>query len=887
RTCQTPTTPSDVGHLLPPIGDRKPRRHHGDHLPPVPPHTEPPLPRPAPVHCNISGLYDPALDPSPIGEEERGKVQPVRISRIVPSWASSAAAQESKGVGRSRVDADVATVVTVLNGCKTRGTFRHSVSTCEGWANAAGSDDEDNCLDIFVEGFSRGIDHATLFPSEIFCRELQNGGRGISKTPRLLLGEAGHSSDVSESYLGLTILLARAGEWFQTAAQGAQNEQDGEVYEGASDHSIDGHAWEATVTRLIFQRADGTPGPSQNAFRVQFEPGPLGVELEEHPSQRGIVQIRRVLQAGQAELDGRLSAGCLTVAVGNWDEHRAISPPPPTRDGDPGATFASDVADIDTYGSLDITNTRLRAVNGTAGAEKDSQVVIRSLAEIEEAISRRGCDRLFVLWVLDRQAPEAIAALGRPEADSACSAPRRRQRSTRSIFTACQSEGNEGVEGPFPSAKRGERTLKSSSTSILTGPGSLHLQAVKGMLGAPGWDSGLPLPRGNGSLEYSLSSNENEAIASERGLTGPGAKRAGGEVQPGAGLLQSTLKSPDEVTGERMSKFGRGGGLDWASRKEETCGNRREKVGVESTVGWEFETGGGIFDEDDQGLAPRKHPREKSPSRIADEEVPPPFPLGLQASIMDEVAVFIWFCNNHESATMKVSWIDYDGKRVARRSLAPGSCYFERSFATHPWVIQHDDSNDRGETQSLHHEDFQSRFRQQQQPQYQASGKEESEHDEECCVVRLGDAMSLGRFTGSLIWNPTGRTLSITKQAKVGVPGMSAAAHAAVGSDTSDGAGLDPGMKRLCMAGPRREAEEARAKTLRAIVRGEKIRTLQEMKTWRIHPSGGTGADMKGRNGQGGDGGCGVAESGVGGLGQGVPNLRVIMMGSSSLNYGE
>ncbi|CAN0370098.1 unnamed protein product, partial [Ectocarpus sp. 13 AM-2016] len=42
---------------------------------------------------------------------------------------------------------------------------------------------------------------------------------------------------------------------------------------------------------------------------------------------------------------------------------------------------------------------------------------------------------------------------------------------------------------------------------------------------------------------------------------------------------------------------------------------------------------------------------------------------------------------------VQVSWIDYDGRRVPRRSLAPGACYFERSFATHPWVIQHSDSN--------------------------------------------------------------------------------------------------------------------------------------------------------------------------------------------------
>lgn len=136
--------------------------------------------------------------------------------------------------------------------------------------------------------------------------------------------------------------------------------------------------------------------------------------------------------------------------------------------------------------------------------------------------------------------------------------------------------------------------------------------------------------------------------------------------------------------------------------------------------------------------------------------------------------------------------------------------------------------------------------------------------------------MAQARLTGSLIWNPTGRTLSIAKQAKVSVPGMSAAAHAAVGSSATDGAGLDPGMKRLCMTGSRREAEEARARAGRAAVRKEKVNILEEMKTWRTHPFSGV------EGGVGGVGGSGQIEEGVaGGLGQGVPNLRVVMTGSS------
>lgn len=597
------------------------------------------------------GLYDPALDPSPIGKEERGKVQPVRISRIVPRCASSSGPQDSKGV-----NPNVATVVTVLNGYRTKSYIDRLTSKDGNWGFAADSDDED-CIDIFVEGFSRGIDHATLLPSEVFCRVLQNGSKGISDIPRNPSGEAGPSLDVSERYLGLTILLARTGEWFQTAAQGPQNDQGGgEADDNAADRNIDGHSSEAIITQLIFQRADGTPGPSRNASRVQFEPGPLGVELEAYPGRSGIVQVRRVLQAGQAELDGRLCAGSLIVAVGDWDESGVFDPPPPARDGDPAATRTVAAEGVDIYGSLDVINDTLRALDESAGVGKGSQGIIRSLGEIEQAISRRGSDRLFFLWVLDRQAPEAIAALGYPEADGARTAPCKW--SPQSTVASCQSEGNGEAEGPYPPSKIREGLSTSFGISALLRPKSRHLEAEnKPLGGAPGWESGSAFFGGKDSLEYSLSSNDVLATASNRSRTRPDDQLGERGVQPVSGPSQSALEYPKGVTRDGVFKSRKEIDINWTSRKEETTcsGYRFEKGGGASTVGWEFETGGGIFDEDDQGLAARKHPREMPPARKADKELPQPFPLGLQASVVDEFAVFIWFCNNHESAVMKVS----------------------------------------------------------------------------------------------------------------------------------------------------------------------------------------------------------------------------------------
>ncbi|CAM9275422.1 unnamed protein product [Ectocarpus sp. 6 AP-2014] len=882
RTHHTPTTPSDVGHLLPPIGGRKPRRDEsGSSLPPISPYVEPSLPCPAPVDRNRSGLYDPALDPSPIGKEERGKVQPVRISRIVPRQDSGLGALELQGAARSAEGPPIPTAVTVLNGYRTQHMTDRTSAPAGDYASAADvlSEDEERCIDVFVEGFSRGIDHETLLPSEMFCRALQHGSQGPPKPSSLISEDSRHYLDVREGYLGLTVFLARTSEWSGTIDGGVQGEkQDEPIEPGIGDESDrdDGKlATETEITHMIFQREDGTPAPSRNAFRVQFEPGPLGVELEEYPGARGIVRVRRVLQAGQAELDGRLSAGCLIVAVGGWDEASVNSALRPNTASGAGAGHVA-LDGVDIYGNLDVPALRSSAMDGGSGAKAHDSAIIRSLADFEEAVSCREPDRLFVLWALDRHAPEAVAALGPPQANGVCTVPR--GWSPASLYSRRRNEGGGKARVAFPPGSERQRPFGASKSPKSQG----YEETVPE--GAPGWETATSLARGRDSLGYSLSSDRPKLASSPRNqashAAGGGQLQAGGG-QPEADLATSAFGSPKEVTGsERLAA-----GIDrlgWPSREGEGGAPRFGEGGARSAQGWEFETGGGIFDDDDQGLASRKHPT-RSQATLAPaaapadetEEKPPTFPLGLESSAVDDLAVFIWFCNNHESAVMKVSWIDYDGRRVPRRSLAPGACYFERSFATHPWMIEHSDSNHYG-NRSLHAGGQQEEKRESTgsgaPAPLQPSPREAGDGDDaELCVVRLGDAMALAQFTGSLIWNPTGRTLSITKQARVGVPGMSAAARAAVGAGVEDGGGLDPGMKRLCMAGQRREAEEARARAARAVVREEKARVLEEMKAWRTHPLGGRGLGAGG----------GVAEGLGGKLGQGVPNLRVVMMGLS------
>ncbi|CAB1103947.1 unnamed protein product [Ectocarpus sp. CCAP 1310/34] len=920
RTHHTPTTPSDVGHLLPPIGGRKPRRDgSGSSLPPIPPCVEPSLPCPAPVDRNRSGLYDPALDPSPIGKEERGKVQPVRISRVVPRQDSGLGAQELQGEARSAEGLPIPTVVTVLNGYNTQHRRDRTSAPAGDYASATHvlSEDEESCIDVFVEGFSRGVDHETLLPSEMFCRALQHGSQGPPKPSSLISEDSRHYLDVREGYLGLTVFLARTSEWSGTIDGGVQGEKQDECIEpGIGDGKL---AAEMAITRMIFQREDGTPAPSRNAFRVQFEPGPLGVELEEYPGDRGIVRVRRVLQAGQAELDGRLSAGCLIVAVGGWDESSANGTLRPSTAS--GAGTGHVVLDgVDIYGNLDVPALRSSAMDGGSGAEAHKSAIIRSLADFEEAVSCREPDRLFVLWALDRHAPEAVAALGPPQANGVCTVPR--GWSPASVYSRRRNEGRGRVRGTFPSGSERQRPFEASKSPKSQGYEESEPE------GALGRETTTILARSRDSLRYSLSSDRPKLASFARNQASHAA--GGGQLQTGGGqpeadLAMSAFGSPKEVTGSERLAAGINR-LGWPSREGKGGAPRFGEGGARNAIGWEFETGGGIFDDDDQGLAARKHPARRQATLApaatpADEaeEKPPTFPLGLESSAVDDLAVFIWFCNNHESAVMKVeqphegvgnpvrgfgfcwekehfvltprdthgvpliqrwhvvSWIDYDGRRVPRRSLAPGACYFERSFATHPWVIQHSDSNQAGSNdRSLH-----AGGQQEEKCEPTGSGapvplkpsppREAGDDDDaELCVVRLGDTMAVAQFTGSLIWNPTGRTLSITKQARVGVPGMSAAARAAVGAGVEEGGGLDPGMKRLCMAGQRREAEEARARAARAVVREEKARVLEEIKAWRTHPLGGGGLGAGG----------GVAEGLGGKLGQGVPNLRVVMMGS-------
>ena len=57
-------------------------------------------------------------------------------------------------------------------------------------------------------------------------------------------------------------------------------------------------------------------------------------------------------------------------------------------------------------------------------------------------------------------------------------------------------------------------------------------------------------------------------------------------------------------------------------------------------------------------------------------------------SVEDDDEITLQFCNHDTAGAIEVSWLDYDGQPVLRRSLLPGESYMEKSFASHPWLVR-------------------------------------------------------------------------------------------------------------------------------------------------------------------------------------------------------
>lgn len=563
-------------------------------------------PCPAPIDRYISDRYDPALDPSPIGAEERGVVKPIRITRILPrSERESREVQGTKilGVYTSSVKASV----TILNG------YNNIVGASIGY-DSAGNTQDGTGVDVYLQASSRFVEHATLLPSQCIRRTLQ--------TPKSSTVVTGYCTlETNEVSSGLTVFLGCADDWSNCdnihnphawSGLGSNTTQNiPEVVLRFNEALLEASAEE--VTRYIFQAEDGRPGPSRNAFRLQFEPGPLGMELEEDPGGRGIVQIRCIRQAGQAEKDGRLSVGSLIVAVGDWG-HCDFGP------FEPNATKAENRFD-----------------------EGERPVIVRSLADLEEFILSREPDQLFFLWAIDRDAPEVLSALGVPN-----SHPENDSRSHFSGFKGPPFTANAAIVGI------GAANTCSASTASDHGSRGVPPYTIPGIT-----DQLAGLPMQEGALEWDSSSST------------PDRAKWGKQVLKDAHLgiceedniravrsdanLPLVCESSERVGA--VSPTTEGVGHPPKSEDSKGTNNNLRLHGQEpgSAQGkWEFATEGGKFNEDDEGLAARREPSRDHRERTSVERGF--VPLGLQASSTDELTVYVWFSNNHASATMQVQY---------------------------------------------------------------------------------------------------------------------------------------------------------------------------------------------------------------------------------------
>ncbi|CAM9897537.1 unnamed protein product, partial [Discosporangium mesarthrocarpum] len=681
RTEFVPSTPSEIHHLLPSINRSKTTRGLDDSASRP---TEPVFPQAAPIDRNLFGLYDPAFDPSPIGAEERGVVQPVHITRVVPHIDRAPYPIAFKGgpwrSKRLLAEGREALMLTIMNDQGQNLPGRGDPTQCCGSTDSCNDNDGKSAnesfgstsaapatVDVYIQAQSKGFEHVELSPSAIFHRAIQQNLfqiRPPRKDSSCGQGQGDWDTGREKVESGLTILVADAKDWcipFQ-GRQHSRSETDLSINPKTSftsspgedgDYNLeDTHGNNAEMVELLFRMADGTPGPPRSAFQVQFEPGPLGMELEEDPNGRRLVQVRRVLQAGQAENDGRPCAGSLVIAVGDWGGVGVSNA---------GVGGRNESDNTDGGGSGDSGRGQEsgpgpphRVVSGCGNSEDEEELslhkdqgLVRSLADFEAAILGRSPDDLFFVWMVDRYAPEAMAALGEP-----------RDTTTSTSTTGLQPRSSSPpVGGGHHHHGAGGKTWP---TVPLPGIESEQLdKAVPGRnWGALGWEVGYnnresqrgssvvdqaTRPQGSGCPHPSTGDavGRRSCVSSKVGEEGTG--------RSVMGHPDSVLHEPGLASGIEAAKRG----LEWVSGKEgDGLRDDFDKEGVR--CGWDFKTAVGVFEdrEEDQALAARKIPRGETPQFEAGLAVTHPEairPLGLGASVVDEDSVFLWFSNNHRS----------------------------------------------------------------------------------------------------------------------------------------------------------------------------------------------------------------------------------------------
>lgn len=610
------------------------------------------------VGHRYSHPYDPVLDPSPIGVEERGATRQVRISRIAPRRYRRAQASGHRSSSRTTEWRAGKIDITILNGHRRAGNTQDKPEVTLGHSGSEYDHPDEQVVDVYVHGSSTRLEHAALLPYEVYCRTLRRRAQRLpSLTGLKIIARNRAQDDRPRASLGITILLCGAGDWVSCESSEPCTDDEHLSSETASTstfldpgkdlpYPVEAAAKADGVTRLLFSDQNGRSSLAEDAFRVQFGPGPLGMELEENPSKRGVVQIRRVLEGGQAQQDGRLAVGSLILAVNDWTHP---------------ITFKDAEGTSEEY-------TGERIPDG----HPHEPCAVRSLTAVEEALAHRDPDGVFVVWALNRSAPAAVAALGPPKLERPPLPPG--ARSSTSLFT--------GFDVTKDAVRRDKQ--KSRVDGSTWAPGSSFTKAGtraslgndERCVGRNAREAAFRCTHGN-ELRFDAALGRSIGPESDEGsrLSYFGGRYAQGESPPpssptsGTSLPCDSLYSP--ATTPTTSHPPEGSPPELFSRlsPEELRIPASPGYSCKVTEGctmvekkWEFETAGGLLNNHDDELLARRRPACErnmigSAGSQSEEEVEetPLLPFGLQASKSDDFPVYISFCNSHASGLMRVS----------------------------------------------------------------------------------------------------------------------------------------------------------------------------------------------------------------------------------------
>ncbi|CAM9804718.1 unnamed protein product, partial [Chrysoparadoxa australica] len=255
-------------HLLPPLV--KTKLHDGRPSPERIPAARP-VPPPMQREALYEDIYDEELDPSPIGQEQRGEAPEPKMRR--PAMTSNYSTWEPKGA------LDLQPEVCLVS-----------------FVNAS-TDPNSPTLEVYFRRAGSAFESIALRPTQSTYRSLSS------------LQESKTWDQEPEELLSRGVSIVTGSDFDLTPGAVWEVSQRLRTVVLPTDTSTPALADE------LFQSPGGLPGLPASAFCVTFQSGPLGLELKLEPA-FALVSVSRVVPDSQAAWDGRIGQGCIILGVG-------------------------------------------------------------------------------------------------------------------------------------------------------------------------------------------------------------------------------------------------------------------------------------------------------------------------------------------------------------------------------------------------------------------------------------------------------------------------------------------------------------------------------------------------------------------------------------------